>query len=460
LIFLTLEVLDLNELYRKWREMAITAAAFMLSCSVIIHWFPATYPDFHHVRGMRLKRVAVLVFSLVFVLLLVYCGGGSSTAQASGVQHRALVSNTYSGDLQVMNTQNDTTNYTAQTTNSAGQVVPGSPVTISVGVSVTWEVLNASRATTMVYDQNVVAVYFLTNSNETVAGSVLLAGPASMGVFSGDGTSAYVPVSTAPITGSRAGGVQVVSIANLNISATYPVPSASYVVLSPNGQILLVFAKNSDSVFLINLQATTITPVEIPGFSRPATAFFSSDNNTAYVLNCGWECGDPAPGQASVAQLDIPSMTIKATVPVGGASVGLLNGTTLYVAGTSHTAGPTFDSVNVSTMMRNTANSVAITDGLHTTMALSTNNKLYIGAITCSNTTAGCLSVVDVTNNTADPPLPPRGAVTGMLAIANRNVVYVIEGGYQVIYDTTTDMPQSTQVIFHGALYDIVQVDQ
>ena len=49
-------------------------------------------------------------------------------------------------------------------------------------------------------------------------------------------------------------------------------------------------------------------------------------------------------------------------------------------------------------------------------MALSTNNKLYIGAMTCSNTTAGCLSVVNVTNNTADPPLPPRGAVTGMLA--------------------------------------------
>ena len=207
-----------------------------------------------------------------------------------------------------------------------------------------------------------------------------------------------------------------------------------------------------------------------PGFSRPVNAFFSSDSNTAYVLNCGWECGDPAPGQASVAQLDIPSMTIKATVPVGGASVGLLNGTTLYVAGTSFTAGPTFDSVNVSTMTRNTANSVAINDGLHTTMALSMNNKLYIGAVTCTNTTAGCLSVVDVTNNVASPLVPPNcavfvapactGPVTGMIAIANRNVVYVIEDGYQMIYDTTSDTLQQTQVIFHGALYTLVQVDQ
>ncbi len=409
-----------------------------------------------------MKRVAVLVLSLIFVLILVYCGGGSgtSTAPPSKVQHRALISNTYTGNLQIMDTQNDTTSYTAETTNSAGQVIPGVPVTISVGTSVTWETLSSDRSKTMVYDQNSDTVFFLNNSTEAIITSVPLAGPATMGLFSSDGNSAYVPVRTAAASGSRAGGIQVVSITNSNISATWGVPSASLAALSPSGQYLLVFADNSDSVFLIDTTATTPTAVEIPGFSRPVNAFFSSDNNTAYVLNCGWECGDPAPGQASVAQLNIPSKTIQATVPVGGASVGLMSGTTLYVAGTSFTAGPTFDSVNISNMSRNTTNSVAITDGLHTTMALSTNNKLYIGAVTCSNTTAGCLSVVNVTNNTADPPLPPKGVVTGMIAIANRNVVYVIEGGYQIIYDTTTDTQQQTQVIFTGALSDIVQVDQ
>ena len=413
-------------------------------------------------RGTRLKRAAVLFLSLILVLILVYCGGSgsSSTTPPSKVSHRAFVSNAYSGDLQIMDTQNDTTPFTAQTTNSAGQLVPGVPVTITVGASSTWEVVNAARSTTMVFDPTSNTLNFVTNSSESVSASVPLAGAASMGVFSSDGNTAYVPVRTAPISGGRAGGVQVVSIANSGITTTYAVPSASAIAISPSGNTLLVFADNSDSVFLIDLTATTPAAVEIPGFSRPVSAFFSSDSNSAYVLNCGWECGDPAPGQASIAQLDIPSQTIKAMVPVGGASVGLLNSTTLYVAGTSYTAGPTFDSVNVANMTRNTANSVAITDGLHTTMALSTNNKLYIGAVTCSNTTAGCLSVVDVTSNTADAPLPPRGAVTGMVAIANRNVVYVIEGGYQVIYDTTTDMPQSTQVIFHGALSDIVQVDQ
>jgi hypothetical protein len=418
-----------------------------------------------------LKRVAVLLFSFIFVLILVYCGGSSSTNQpVSKVQHRALVSNTFSGALQVMDTQNDTTSFTSQTTNSAGQIIPGSPVNIPIGNSVTWEALSVDRSKTMVYDPSTNVVFFLTNSTETIATSVQLGGPAAMGVFSADGNSAYVPVRTVPISGQRAGGVQNVSITNSNITATYPVPSATTVALSPNGQILLVFAGSSDSVFLINVSATSPAAVEIPGFSRPVNAFFSSDSNTAYVLNCGWECGAAAPGQASVAQLDIPTMTIKATVNVGGASVGLLNGTTLYVAGTSFTAGPVFDSVNVTNMSLNTANAVAINDGLHTTMALAMNNKLYIGAVTCSNTNVGCLSVINVTNNTAGTPAPPNcqalgnptctGPITGMLAIANRNVIYVIDGGYQVIYDTTNDTPQQTQVIFHGALAQIVQVDQ
>ena len=120
------------------------------------------------------------------------------------------------------------------------------------------------------------------------------------------------------------------------------------------------------------------------------------------MINCGPECGSGNP--ASVASFDIPSQTITSTVPVGGASVGFLNGTTLYVAGSPVPPGTTstYDAVNVSNMTRITTNSVAIGDGFHTTMALAPNNKLYIGANSCSNTTTGCLSVVDVGSNTAD----------------------------------------------------------
>jgi hypothetical protein len=372
------------------------------------------------------------------------------------VLHRAFISNHYSGNLQIMDTGNDTTPYTPVTYDVYGNLIPGAPVTISLGGSLTFEVESPDHASTLVYSQTGNLLEFVDNATEAFTGGVYLPDFADMALFSTDGTKVYAPVRNAPVTGARPGAVKVITLSSFTITATYAVPSARYIALSPSGQFLLVFADDSDSVFLIDLSATTPKAVEIPGFARPVNAFFSSDSNTAYVLSCGMECGSAS--GASVQQLDIPSKTIKATVPVGGASVGLLNGGTLYVAGNPGPAG-TYDAVTVATMTRVTANSVAIGDGYHSTMALSSNNKLYIGAKTCLNLTTGCLSVVDVSNNTAAAPLPPKGAVTGMLAIAGRNTVYVIEGGHQVIYDTTTDMPQKTQVRFTGALYDIVQVD-
>ncbi len=47
-------------------------------------------------------------------------------------------------------------------------------------------------------------------------------------------------------------------------------------------------------------------------------------------------------------RFDIASQKVTATVPVGGASVGLLNSTTLYVAGYPGGNTGTFDVVDVS----------------------------------------------------------------------------------------------------------------
>jgi len=406
-----------------------------------------------------LQRLA-LVPAFAMLLLIAGCGGnGTSSTPTSMLKHRAFVSNTYSGNLQIVDTQNDTTAYTQQTVNSAGQVVPGVPVTVAVSTTVSLEVESPNNTLTAVLDPSTNAMFFVTNSTEMVAGDIALTSAASTAIFSPDSTLMYAVEPNLPVSGSRAGGVEVLTLSTTSISATYHVPSARYVAISPSGQYLLVFAGTSDSVFLVDTTATTPMAVEIPGFARPINAFFSSDSNTAYVLNCGPECGSS--GAASVSQLNIPMMMITATVPVGGASVGLLNGSTLYVAGSPVPPGitSTYDAVNVSNMTRLTANSVAIGDGFHTTMALAPNNQLYIGAITCSNTVTGCLSVVDVASNTAAPPLPPRGAITSLLSVANRNVMYTVEGGYMRIYDTNTNTPQGTQIIFSGALYSIVQVD-
>ncbi len=409
--------------------------------------------------GKRLKRVAVLVPALFTVLGIAACGGSSLPTTAAGVQNAAFVSNTYSGQLQIVDTQNDTTAYTQETTNSAGQVVAGAPVTVTVSDSVTFEVESPNKSTTVVYDPDGYTLWTVTNSTDTTSGEMPLAGPASMALFSPDSSTVYAPVPSAPVSGTRAGLVQVWTVAGPTNTTNYTVAGANSVAISPNGQYLLVFSNNSDSVSVIDTTVTPTTYVSIPGFARPVNAFFTSDSNTAYVINCGPECGSSGP--ASVAELDITTQTIAATVPVGGASVGLLNGTTLYVAGSPVPPGTasTYDAVNIANMTRLTANSVNISDGFHTTMALAQNNKLYIGASSCTNTTTGCLSVVNVSSNTADPPLPPRGAITSLLAISGRDVVYAIEGGYMNIYDTDTDTLQATQIIFTGALYGIVQAD-
>jgi hypothetical protein len=419
-------------------------------------------PNYIVSSGNPIKRIAMLIPVLLALLTWSACGtsnSGTTTTTTGNAKNRAFVSNAYSGNLQIVDSQNDTTPFTAQTTNSEGQVIPGQPVTIAVGISATFEVESSDHTLTLVYDPSANTLYFVTNSTQTVAGSTPLSNSTGMAALSPDNNTVYVPEPNLPFIGQRAGGVEVITRSTFAISTSYAVPSARYLAVSPNADYLLVFADNSDSVFLINLAASPVTTVEVPGFARPVNAFFSSDGNTAYVLNCGPECGSANP--ASVMSFNIPSQTITNTVPVGGASVGYVNGTTLYVAGSPVPPGTTstYDAVNIANMTRITPNSVTIGDGYHTTMALATNNKLYIGANTCSNTITGCLSVVNVSTNTADPPLPPRGAITSLMSVANRNVMYAVEGGVLHIYDTSTDQLQNTQILFSGALYGVVQVD-
>jgi hypothetical protein len=311
---------------------------------------------------------------------------------------------------------------------------------------------------TLVYNPTAHTVTFVTNASETQNGSIALADWADMAVYSPDSKIVYIPVPNVNTGNTKPGGVHVMSTANGNITGTLPIPGARYVSISPDGKTLLVFASNSDTMYMVNLTASTLSGVAITGFAGPVNAFFSTDSTTAYVLNCGPECGSTA-GAPSVMRFDIASQKVTATVPVGGASVGLLNNTTLYVAGYPGGNTGTFDVVDVGAMTRTTANPVVIGDGRHTTMALSNNNKMYIGAVTCANTSIGCLSIVDLTKTAADPPTSPLGGVTGLQSIPSRNTMYAVEGGVLYIYDTSTGQLQATQIAFVGALYGVVQVD-
>jgi len=345
---------------------------------------------------------------------------------------------------------------------------------ISAGNNPGLMALSPSKRLTLAFSGSDNSITAINNSTESSIGSATLRGPTESMAVSVDGSTAYAAVSSAPVVGQSPGALEVI---NLNGGSTthIPVTSARYLVQSHNGNRILVFSDNSDTVTVIapSFIGTSMDPrTFVCCFDRPVWGVFSSDDTTAYIMNSGPERGGQV---ASVQILDLTQNPPVAgsAVPVPAASIGLLNGSTLYVAGTppnmscdSRTAATScgvLSVVDVGSMSVTNPNPVLITDGYHSRMEMGSGGQLFIGARTCTNINTssevrGCLSIFNTsTSNVVIPP--DNGDVTGLQAIANRNVVYVVQGGELRIYDTTTDKLQSTQIDISGQAIDVKEVD-
>jgi hypothetical protein len=221
----------------------------------------------------------------------------------------------------------------------------------------------------------------------------------------------------------------------------------------------------------------------IAGFDRPVWGIFAN-NTTAYVMDCGAQCGGTAAG---VSVLDVGAASPVSTSPVAAATYGLLNGSTLYVAGSpspnppgtntctgTKTAATTCGRLSViDTGSMTVTGSAVITDGYHDRMQISQNGQLYIGSHSCTNINIpggevrGCLSIFN-TNSPGVVIPPSSGDVTGIQQISGRDVVYVVQNAGLAIYDTDTNQLQVTpgdtlnnngQVDIVGQLYDVKLVD-
>jgi len=324
----------------------------------------------------------------------------------------------------------------------------------------------------------------INNASEMNAAHVTLPGMTESFVVSPDSSTAYVAVPTAPVVGQSPGLLEVVSLSNGSVTGQAEVPSVHYLSINNSGNRILGFSDNSDSVAVITPSnigiPNTVAVTYIGGtgvFDRPVAAFFSGDDSTAYVVSCGAECGGT---QAGVQQFNLNTNTLVASVPAcipGSAqcagSVALVNGSTMYLAGTPYSGGVPSQSctgqttaattcglltiINLSTMTVTNTAPIIITDGYHNRIALGANGQLFIGARTCTEIVApvppppgaelrGCLSIYN-TLSTAVGSVPAGGVVippdngdaTGIQPIATRTVVYVIQGGSLGIYDATTD---------------------
>jgi hypothetical protein len=331
--------------------------------------------------------------------------------------------------------------------------------------------ISPSRTILLVLDTATNSVQDINAKTEASTGSLQLAGPTTSMVALDDGFG-YAAVPTATLNGSAPGAVEVMNLKAGGITATISIPNAQTLVASPAGTQILVFSGDSNIVtvvspLLVNTGSTVTTPVS--GFDHPVNAVFSTDGSVAYVLNCGPECGS-ASASASVQTLNMATLTPGVQIPVDGATIAWLSGSTLYVAGNSPTnklctgettAAPTcgrLDTVDIGSMT--VTSSAVITDGYHDRIDMSSNGQLFVGSHTCSivgdvnnphGEVRGCLSILDTTNGQVVIP-PDNGDVTGLQSFTSRNVEYVAEGGMLRVYDTTKDHLLINNIITTGTI--------
>ena len=447
------------------------------------------------------QRVFVLASAIGAILSLAACSKSNTGSTPSGFTNRVVVSQevtsaTTFGGLVLINGNNDTLTRTSA---------------IPAGTSPNLMAITPSRNIIAAFDSSSKNVYAVNTTNEKSIGQVRLTGSTDSMVLPTSNPVGYAAVPSANIPGYPVlGAVETMNFSSGSL-VTIAVSQAQTVVANNTGSQLLVFSNDSNSITLLN-PADAIPPVDmscfpnlnpnppsnppvctiIPGFDRPVFAIVSG--NTAYILNCGAECGGT---QASIQTLDLNSLAVGTPIPVNGATWAYLSDTNLYVAGdgtptgqlcslltspvnakTAATYCGTLDIVNLTTMtnpyFNNPAAEIAIPDGYHDRMDMSSNGQLFVGSKLCTNIgnvnnpsgeVRGCLAILNT--NTGVMIIPPdNGDVTGLQSFTSRDVEYVAEDGNLRVYDTQTDallinqdyLPLGTIPVV-GYAYDVKAID-
>jgi hypothetical protein len=238
-------------------------------------------------------------------------------------------------------------------------------------------------------------------------------------------------------------------------------------------------------VFPVN-SAANASSVTTATFDRPTKAVFSPDGTTAYVLDCGPECGGTTAGITAIpittSSLNPSGVgasgialvgTSNIAVP-GGVTNGVFNGNIFYVAGQQiQNDGLLAGYLSVvNTTNGQVSGPYSISDGTHNKMILADNNTLWIGSYQCesgeryklSQTTApgtpfGCITMFNTSNNSVLIE-SYKGDGTGIAAVTGLNKVYTAEGGQVYIYNTADGTARdNSNVTVNGTAYDVAYMD-
>jgi hypothetical protein len=321
----------------------------------------------------------------------------------------------------------------------------------------------------------------------------------------------------------------VLTVVDRTNNGSYPLslPGVYRVSVNPGGTMALAFVQNSNYAYYpVKLSAAQTTsysggpatwplgavdcePQNAPGwclfqaldptststnikplvFDRPVKAVFSIDGGTAYVLNCGPECGG---NTASVSTLPVSPMIFpvgraSGTLPTnatlastniaipGGASNALVDSSTMYVVGQQPQliSGQTLFAGNLTVvnLSNNTAGSpIPVSDGepgARSRLLEADNNTLWIGMTKCNNGVRaatglpyGCLTMYNTSTGSVTLLEPYLGDATGIAAVTGLNKIYTAEGGQVYIYSTVDGTAIDNQyVTVTGTAFDVAYMD-
>ena len=394
-------------------------------------------------RGEQLRRGIFASAAAAGILLLIgtqpgcggYGGGSGSTTPVSGLTERAFVtSQNGPTPLDVVDASKD--QFTASTVTLGGS----SPALMVPGANNTTLVFNANNNGISVVDNIKEAVVTMLGTTDCTAGTVScelqLPGPTESMTESSDAKFIYAAI---PSTSQVAYVDLTVNPFKINsipatagncTTGTNCVPGAHRLVLSHSNAKLLVFNELLSNQFeVINTSDKTVQTVTNASLDHPIYGVFSSDDSKAYILSCGAECGGK---QASVAVLDMTSLTIGQTVNVDAATIAASDSSNLYIAGSNPASAGAGSATVLPIPALTGAKQIKIGDGFHQVVSLF-QSKFIVGARTC---TTGCLSIVDPAAGTAIVD-SPKGDVTSIAPITPRSVFYDTEGGELHVYDVS-----------------------
>ena len=365
-------------------------------------------------------------------------------------------------------------------------------------------------------------VYSDSDGSLTIVNYGTEASGGSAGALPGRSASIAVSSGFANIYSAQEASSQLIVLDNAtNRTFALNLPNVYRVAVNQGNSVVLAMVRNSNALYrLVRLNSNQVPPpgnvdcqpynlpvycvVPVPGaYDRPIGAYFSLDGATAYVLNCGQECGGASSGVTLIQQatlnvnsipLSLPYPTpVITNVPVpGGVTTSLSDGTTLYLAGQQLQPDGLFAGfLSTLNLANNTVTGkYSISDGNHTKLLFGDDNTLWIGSQFCATgeraklgQNYNCLTRFDLGARSAQvipanvvpgSPDPAKqvpytnengnvyyyGDLTGLCWVQNLHKVYTAYGGQVHAFNTADGSEiNNFNITVQGTALDVAYMD-